>query len=960
MKLLSGQPGMLDPANGADGGFAAASGRSVSTGRDQALFRIDLGRSLQLHRSLALLIVVAFFALAALYLFWMWPIYTAQALVYVQPAPPRVMESGAPQRWPFDANSYETYIQQQMLSVTRPDVMAAALKKLDGSWVHSGESDQAAAERLQHAVEVARLGTSYQFSITAHASTPDQAAALANAVAAAFIESASRQDKAGDDQRLVMLREERGRVESELTADRAEQLTLNQALGVAAVGAVTPDPYDDDISRVREELVKARTAHDEAAARLTVLGVGRAAPSAALDAEAEEMVSNDAGLISLKTTLSQRRGALTSRMANLTPGNPQYKLDQQELAQIDGSLENMQKDLRQKAQTRLQQRLRNDLERTAGVEAQLNSQLGHMAAVAGSATPRMQRAADLSSDITRLQARHNALDDEYRNLAMEVAAPGAVSLSTSAQPPLHPFKSGVLRNVLLISLAGIFLALAAVVTANKLDKRVYIASDMERVLGFAPMAVLPDFIEVSDGAAEEHLLRLTAGIDHASQQGNLRSCIFTGAGPGTGVSTLASRVCSMLEAMGRGTVLVDASGAQPASSAHGSNGHRGSRSTALVAQLAEETEADGASLVITDTAPLTVSAETEYLARFVDAAIVVVESGATTREQLRSTANTLQRLDVGSVGFVLNRVRHDKADRAFRQSLQAIEEHLRAQVFSTARRTERTRPVPAPVAAPTREEPKPQPAAAEPAPVPPSRKAESTPPPPVIRELTPGDSDAEPFPFRRPHAAAEPEPVPAPRLASQRVAAEPAAARSAAFVDELPAQSWDRIGQPQPVPRREVRPPSPPQPEPVPPPPVHVYAEPVPEDAPAYDEEPAEASPATRLSGLRNILFTLGLQRLGHNHPVAREYETEPPPYEPPEPEERPAFVPAFVPQPEPAVASAGTSTVHIFAQPEFLPPRSASGDREDGSQTAARRDRRESWDDVDILPSWRGQYKKR
>jgi hypothetical protein len=96
----------------------------------------------------------------------------------------------------------------------------------------------------------------------------------------------------------------------------------------------------------------------------------------------------------------------------------------------------------------------------------------------------------------------------------------------------------------------------------------------------------------------------------------------------------------MLEAMGRPTVLVDATGAQAPSPQvrwprEGGRGlvpvERVSRPTALLQQMAEETETEEESLVLTDTAPLAVSAETEYLARFVDCAIVVIESGVTTR-----------------------------------------------------------------------------------------------------------------------------------------------------------------------------------------------------------------------------------------------------------------------------------------------------------------------------------------
>ena len=96
-------------------------------------------------------------------------------------------------------------------------------------------------------------------------------------------------------------------------------------------------------------------------------------------------------------------------------------------------------------------------------------------------------------------------------------------------------------------------------------------------------------------------------------------------------------------------------------------------------QVAEEAENGDESLVLTDAAPLAVSAETEYLARFADCTIVVVESGVTTRAQVRDTASRLHRLNVAAVGFVLNRVGLAKADPAFRHSVEVMERHLRAQ-----------------------------------------------------------------------------------------------------------------------------------------------------------------------------------------------------------------------------------------------------------------------------------------
>jgi len=55
---------------------------------------------------------------------------------------------------------------------------------------------------------------------------------------------------------------------------------------------------------------------------------------------------------------------------------------------------------------------------------------------------------------------------------------------------------------------------------------------------------------------------------------------------------------------------------------------------------------------------------------------------------------------------------------------------------------------------------------------------------------------------------------------------------------------------------------------------------------------------------------------------------------------------------------------VQVIAEPEFLPPKSVvvmiDKDREQLDDNSVRRDRREAYDDLQILPSWRGQYRKR
>ena len=714
MNQLLGRPGGSGRYNDDDLASPASAGRPLpAPNAEQAFFHVDVRRSLQQHGHLARTVALSGVALAVLYVlaqvFWFktWPVYEAESTIYVKTTPSKILESSPGARWPFDTNSYESYIQQQMMNVSRQDVLLSAVHKLDG-FQGPGESDESAAQRLVRTLDVTRFGDAYQFTISARAGNPVLAAAIANAVTQAYIEGSARDEHTGDTQRAAILKEEKDRIEAALAADRTEQDTLNRQLGVASVAASVPDHYDEDITQMRMALMKARTDHDAAEAKFASLGAGSGATSSAIDAEADELIANDAGLVSMKTALNARRATLISQMANLTPANPQYKQDEQELTRINTDLEAMMKDLRAKAAGRIQLQLRSDLQRTGGVESQINGQLRSLVGSATSATPKMQRSSDLAGDITRLQARYAAVDEQLHDLILEDSAPGEAYQVTPATPPLTRTKSGVLRNAVMISLGGLAFGLIAAVLAQKLDPHVYIAEDVERTLGFAPMAQLPDFNEVSEGVAEEYVLRLASAVEHGRKQGDLKNCIFTGAASGAGVSTLLSRVRAMLQAMGRSTVLVNASSAQPPAqrsalgaskagqslAAPGLAGQglvpalRLSQSTALLREMAAETEEGDESLVLTDTAPLAVSAETEYLARFVDCAIVVIESGVTTRAQLREAAATLQRLDVGAVGFVLNRVRLATADNTFRQSVEAVEKHVQS-VSNAGRRQEK-------------------------------------------------------------------------------------------------------------------------------------------------------------------------------------------------------------------------------------------------------------------------------
>jgi hypothetical protein len=138
------------------------------------------------------------------------------------------------------------------------------------------------------------------------------------------------------------------------------------------------------------------------------------------------------------------------------------------------------------------------------------------------------------------------------------------------------------------------------------------------------------------------------------------------------------------------------------------------------------------------------------------------------------------------------------------------------------------------------------------------------------------------------------------------------------------------------------------------------------------DLHPKEAQ--SRLNGLRGLLFSLGLKNLSRIEDMPSDDEDSIltlegerertvlahtfTPFADPEPEPASVPIPQFEPKFEPKAEVAFER--RLIAEPEFLPPREFVPVKvsENGSQNGSSRLYLD--DDIQILPSKRGQYKRR
>jgi uncharacterized protein involved in exopolysaccharide biosynthesis/Mrp family chromosome partitioning ATPase len=672
------------------------------TGQTSA-FRINILRSLRLHPVTSILVALLTLGLGLAVVARHKPTYYSAASIYVSPTVPKTLVEDRELDRP-----YETYVQETIHAINRYDVLAEAIRKLPpGTWLYPGESEQSGVTRLQHSLEIARIGGSYQVAIGLDGSRPEHLADIVNTITAAYLEKAKSEEFYGRDDRLATLKEERTRIQSDIDTRLQEQAELTKALGVASFSAKGANVFDEGNAKIQADLTTAHEQTIQAQAQLYSLKSGdTSSPNSALNAAADEIIASDPGLMALKSSLSQRQAEAIGKLQGLTPANPAYKQVQDQLAQIDKALTEMQNELRRKAAARLEQKLRTDLNRSQSIESHLMSDLQHGTKQANEAAPRIQRAEAVQSELDRLQSRASAIEDRISNLELESSSPGSVHLFSPAMPPLGPEKSKVTTLLILIFPFSLFMGVATAILLDLLDPHIYTAADVEAVLGFSPIGMLFDDREVTQSVFDECALRLAAGVDHAARLSAARTFVITGVNTGAGTTSIIENLGSMLAKLGRKTLVIDPSGNSepvafvtqgtdlqklpvrfedgkadlPAASTElvtmKSGGQSAPATVTRINGFAFENfkklsaEYD---IVLIDAAPLLLSAETEYLARMADVTVLVSEAGTTKKAWLTRAARLLERLGVAGAAAVINKVNPARLDEALKQDLREFE-----------------------------------------------------------------------------------------------------------------------------------------------------------------------------------------------------------------------------------------------------------------------------------------------
>lgn len=633
----------------------------------------DVLRALRMHRTVALAIAGTIAVAMLAFGLSRRPYYETKALLYVQPQKTKPASDTSDS---FDSTRYESFMQQQLQTITRADVLEKALASPAArSWRVRGIPTSIEVDILQHSLSVTRVEQSYELQVSLGGGNAHAIADMLNAVCDAYIRAERADELAQTEQQLTILTDARKKLTEQLDADRAEQMRLSVTLGVADTSADDANPYDAQLTSLRSELSKAQAEHEVALAAAAAYSPGHSGAATDVSAAADALVATDTQLSSFRQAAGQRISTLTSQMSGLTPANPLYIQDQRELDQINASVLQMEQTVRNRAIRRLEADRSLEVRRTAGLVERLQNQLAAKTTAATGITPQLQHAAEIAADVTRLAARYASVDNAISTIQLEKDTTGLIHVIVPAMAPLTP-KASMKRMMIFGAIPiGLALGIIAAVLLLKFSPKIYVAKDMADVLGFFPIATLP--CTVDKGVTDEFMLRLLAGIDQIHRSEGAKIFLFTGASATTTVTGLIETLSRKMRRLGYGISVLKAedligestlsSGVVAVASASPS-ARNGNFAVSRI-----ETIAKSADCIFIDAQPVLTSSAAEYCARLSEVIVLVTESGVSTRAEVKNAVSLIRRLRAPALATVLCNVDLINADDDLRTAVSRVE-----------------------------------------------------------------------------------------------------------------------------------------------------------------------------------------------------------------------------------------------------------------------------------------------
>lgn len=632
------------------------------------------------------------------------PRYSAESVIYVSPV---VLRELTAEREPD--RSFDNFMQQQISAVTQTTALRDAIAAFPGVWQRKGETEQQAVDRLATALKVAEAGRGYLFSISLTSANPSHLADFLNKITDLYLIRSHNDESFGRTGIIDSLRTALAQQENLLTSKRVEQAALLHSIGLAQLDSkAKTNPFDDKLTKLREQLADAHARRVTADARLTQTGVA-ANGDITLDEMGSDEINHDALLSSLAAQVGSRKEALQAKMYGLTELNPDRQKALRDLSEMEQSLSTNLLVARQRKAEEIRQRYQLDAVRASTLEGMLSKDLRNAMQSAALGTPNLQKASAVNDDIDRMQSEYNQIAGRIHTLSVEDSSPGSVHLDTLAVAPSGADPNKALLLYCVLAVAALLGGVVAAVIAYMLETRVYSGEDVSRLLGVTPIAGLLNAADFPAEVEQEFFLRLSGGIEAVRRRTGARTFVFTSVGMKT-PHEIIGRLAAELSRSGLRTLILDPSSKEEDRSTSAKEGplylldtqHEGALSGSH-APASKGTPSDLVSsgpsslqesprveikgfksqnatealrhnrplydLVLFMGDPILTSATTENAARAADGTVLMIQSGVSTKNQVMRASRVLERIRVAGIAVTLLDVGRKHADAELKLSL---------------------------------------------------------------------------------------------------------------------------------------------------------------------------------------------------------------------------------------------------------------------------------------------------
>ena len=647
------------------------------------------------------------------------PFYSADAVIKIEPVIPKVLYGKEEASiMPY----YDDFVRTQINRVKSFPVLTRALeiyREKGFNWQLPEESNEQAVGRLAARLNIAQLRDTQLFALTMTSRRKGGLAEMINATVDAYFEAIGDEQMSKDASRLTFLRNRKLDIEKDLADKYAVLQKISAKYAVGITDEKNIYVYLQAIVDLTQQLVKATSRRIEVESKLKEL-VNQMDKLKVIDisSDVDDWVENDQAVRDNRIQFSRKLQDMRLFLAGVNDNHPDRKEYEESLNRLNEVQDSMLKRSREVGEKVLRGKLLSDQNKkileleteyaaALKTEEKLRSELKEAETKATDVNTQMMKASTLRKDIQRLQDSLLSIDERIDQLEVESRSPGRISLMTSARPPDRPSAGKRSKMMIMVVLVSLVCGIGYAVARDKLDDRIHTASDIERVLGFAPTGHILEPEQETEPIEDPHRVVLdhpysqlaeqykaiafALSLEHEKHQSSIYTCMSLN--KGEGASTFITNALNALKGNPQKKILVDLNVWNPLSATIISNNGQGlwdvmegacTLQEAIVTDspfpfhilpigdwqranksLFQEFGLDAMiqilrkdyDFIMVDSPPLMLSTDAKFISQLADVTVLIVDAEAVTEKELYRAVKMLDKIGVEVISVVLNRAK---------------------------------------------------------------------------------------------------------------------------------------------------------------------------------------------------------------------------------------------------------------------------------------------------------------